>query len=82
MAYDDMPSSGGGQQPPAPQPTMTDDDLTAMLTAAKADALSSGTESKLSTEREKALDYYYGDMSGDMPNIEGRSKAVSTDDAS
>jgi len=58
---------------------MTDDELQALLTALKADSLSSATESSLGSQREKALDYYYGDMSADMPTIEGRSRAVSTD---
>jgi hypothetical protein len=58
---------------------MTDDDLQALLAAQKADAISSATESELSAQREKALNYYYGDMSSDMPTIEGRSRAVSTD---
>jgi hypothetical protein len=35
--------------------------------------------SKLSDERSRALDYYLGDVSRDMPAPEGRSKAVSTD---
>jgi len=79
MAYDDMPASGGGGDPkPAPQDVMTDDDLQAMLASLKADALSSNTESKLGSSREKALDYYYGEMP-DLQAAEGRSQAVSTD---
>jgi len=78
MAYDDRPGGGGGE-PASPAPTMTDDELQALLTALKADSLSSATESSLGSQREKALDYYYGDMSADMPTIEGRSRAVSTD---
>ena len=37
--------------------------------------------SKLSAERTKAMDYYNGDMSADMPAQDGRSRAVSTDGA-
>ena len=33
----------------------------------------------LKSEREKALDYYMGDMESDMPSVDGRSSAVSTD---
>lgn len=58
---------------------MTDSELGAMMAAEKADALSSQNASQLSAEREQALSYYMGDMVKDMPSIEGRSKAVSTD---
>jgi hypothetical protein len=54
-------------------------DLRALLAAEKADALSAMSASKLSEERSRALDYYLGDMSRDMPAPEGRSKAVSSD---
>ena len=60
-------------------PKMSDAELRAMLAAEKADALSAMSASKLSEERAAALDYYLGDMSGDMPAPDGRSKAVSTD---
>ena len=80
MAAYRLPGDGGSGGPgKQPQDQMTDDDLQAMLAANKQDALNSNTESKLGAAREKALDYYYGDMSADMPSIEGRSKAVSTD---
>jgi hypothetical protein len=69
---------GGGVDPDLRGSTMTDDDLQAMLAAQKGDALSSGNESTLGSSREKALDYYYGEMP-DMKPLEGRSKAVSTD---
>ena len=60
-------------------PKMNTDELRAMLSAQKASALSSQTASFLSRERTDAIDYYMGDMSGDMPTVEGRSSAVSTD---
>jgi hypothetical protein len=60
-------------------PKMSPGDLKALLAAEKADALSAMSASKLSDERARALDYYLGDMSRDMPAPEGRSKAVSTD---
>lgn len=53
--------------------------LKSVLTAEKADALSAMRASKLSSERAKAMDYYLGDMSEDMPASDGRSRAVSTD---
>src|SRR5215813_2563964 len=62
-------------------PKMSPGDLRALLAAEKADALSAMSASKLSEERSRALDYYLGDMSRDMPAPDGRSKAVSTDDA-
>ena len=54
-------------------------DLRALLAAEKADALSAMSASRLSSERSRALDYYLGDMSRDMPAPEGRSRAVSSD---
>jgi hypothetical protein len=60
-------------------PKLTPADLRALLAAEKADALSAMSASKLSDERSRALDYYLGDMTRDMPAPEGRSKAVSTD---
>lgn len=50
-----------------------------MLASEKADALSAMAASKLSDDRAKALDYYMGDMSTDMPAQVGRSSAVSSD---
>jgi hypothetical protein len=46
-------------------------DLRALLAAEKADALSAMSASKLSEERSRALDYYLGDMSRDMPAPDG-----------
>jgi hypothetical protein len=60
-------------------PKMSAGDLKALLAAEKADALSAMSACKLSDERSRALDYYLGDMSRDMPAPEGRSRAVSTD---
>jgi len=60
-------------------PKMTTGDLKALLQAEKADALSAMRASKLSDERAKAMDYYNGDMSQDLPAADGRSRAVSTD---
>jgi hypothetical protein len=58
---------------------LTDSELKALLAAERMDALAAQSASKLSEERSDALDYYMGDMSKDMPALEGRSKAVSTD---
>jgi hypothetical protein len=58
---------------------MSESALKALLANEKADALASVSTSKLASERERALDYYNGDMSQDMPSMDGRSSAVSTD---
>lgn len=58
---------------------MRETELRAILAAEKADALASASTSKLQSERARALEYYYGDMSADMPALDGRSSAVSTD---
>jgi hypothetical protein len=50
-----------------------------MLSAEKADALAATASAKLSIERSDAMDYYLGDMRKDMPSLDGRSSAVSTD---
>ena len=60
-------------------PKMSTGDLKALLSAERYDALSAMAASKLSDERSRALDYYMGDMSRDMPAPDGRSKAVSSD---
>jgi hypothetical protein len=60
-------------------PKLSTDEVKTLVAAEKADALSATAASKLSSERAKALDYYYGDMTTDMPTAIGRSKAVSTD---
>lgn len=60
-------------------PKMSLDELRAILSAEKADALSAQEASKLSADRQRAQDYYNGDMTEDMPTMEGRSAAVSTD---
>lgn len=60
-------------------PKMSNSDLKAILQAERSDALSSMQSTKLTTEREKALEYYLGDVTTDLPAPEGRSSAVSTD---
>jgi hypothetical protein len=61
--------------------TMDEVTLKAVVQAERAAAMgSTGTEaSDLVAQRSKAMDYYQGDMADDMPALEGRSKAVSTD---
>ena len=54
-------------------PKMSTGDLKALLSAERYDALSAMAASKLSDERSRALDYYMGDMSRDMPAPDGRS---------
>ena len=60
-------------------PKMSNGDLKALLANEKASALSGMSASKLSDDRSKAMNYYLGDMSKDLPAQEGRSSAVSTD---
>lgn len=58
---------------------MSDHELKGILQAAYNDALSSDSGNELTSQRQKAMKYYLGDMKEDIPNIEGRSSAVSTD---
>lgn len=60
-------------------PKMSPSALKALLAAERSDALAAVSASKLSSERADAMDYYLGDMSKDMPTVDGRSKAVSSD---
>lgn len=60
-------------------PKMAEADLKSLLIAEKSDALSAAAASKLSEERERAMNYYNGDVSADMPTVTDRSKAVSYD---
>lgn len=56
----------------------SDTELRALLAAEKADALSSDASS-LASDRARAMDYYNGDVSADIPSAVGRSTAVSSD---
>jgi hypothetical protein len=58
---------------------LSESEVKAILEAEKADALSAMQASKLSDDRSKAMDYYLGDMTTDMPAPPDRSKAVSSD---
>jgi hypothetical protein len=60
-------------------PKMSTLDLKAMLAAEKADALAAISAARLAEERADAMDYYLGHMAKDMPEQDGRSRAVSTD---
>ena len=55
------------------------DNVNAIVIAAKADALAAITSLQLAEDRAKAMNYYNGDMSEDMPSMDGRSSAVSSD---
>lgn len=55
------------------------DDVEALVGASRADALATMMSGTLTEERTRAMDYYLGEMSEDMPAEPGRSKAVSTD---
>lgn len=54
-------------------------EVKAILDSERSDSLSSQQATKLVEDREKALDYYLGDMSDDLPTLPDRSTAVSTD---
>lgn len=57
---------------------MSPDDLKALLASQKANALSTTNAAELSAERERAMEYYLGNMP-DLPAQDGRSTAVSSD---
>lgn len=54
-------------------------DLTAMLASEKASSLAALQSASLTFDRARAMSYYLGDVSGDMPDQDGRSSTVSTD---
>jgi hypothetical protein len=58
---------------------MSTQELKALLQAEKADSLGTDTASALVRERTKAMEYYLGEMSTDMPAPKDRSQAVSSD---
>ena len=58
---------------------MSTSELKAVLSSERASALSAQKAGKLTIERTKAMDYYMGDMSNDMPALDGQSSAISTD---
>lgn len=59
--------------------TMTLDKLRGILQAQNEDALAADNSTELSQERERAMKYYLGDVSDDLPTPKDRSKAVSFD---
>lgn len=54
-------------------------ELLALCQTERSMALGSDVDTTLSAERTKAWEYYEGGVSNDLPDIEGRSQAVSTD---
>lgn len=54
-------------------------ELKSVLAAEKSDALAALVAAQLSQDRATAMEYYLGDMTQDMPTVDGRSTAVSTD---
>src|SRR5262245_37002338 len=57
---------------------LTTDQVEALLKSEKENTIGVWA-GDLKSEREQALDYYMGDMEQDMPSVDGRSSAVSTD---
>lgn len=60
-------------------PKMQPRDVQSMLASQRANALAAMTAASLMEDRARADSYYMGDMTADMPNVDGRSTAVSTD---
>ena len=58
---------------------MSLEEVQAILAAERADALSADQASRLSDERQRAMDFYLGDVSSVIPDIADQSKAVSND---
>jgi hypothetical protein len=58
---------------------MSPADVKVMVAAEKSAAMAAITAAQLMSDRATAQAYYQGDMTKDMPTLEGRSKAVSTD---
>lgn len=58
---------------------MSTSEVQTLLMGLRSDALSAESSSKLSDERTKAMDYYLGDISSDIPDPVDRSKVVSSD---
>lgn len=54
-------------------------DLKVLLASEKSSALAAAQAAQLAEERARAMDYYLGDMTQDMPVPDGRSQAVSND---
>ena len=50
-------------------PKLSDDELTALLSAERQDALAAVQATKLSEDRERALEYYVGDVTMEKPNL-------------
>lgn len=60
-------------------PKMKSSELRAILAAEHSSALGAMEASKLTDERTDAMNYYLGDVAKDLPALDGRSKAVSSD---
>lgn len=60
-------------------PKMSEGDLVAILQAEWQEAMGSDVATALRDDRQRALSYYEGDMTQDLPDPLDRSKAVSTD---
>lgn len=58
---------------------LSDQELMAILSAERSDAIATMDTAELPADREQAMNYYLGDMTEDMPTQDGQSSAVSTD---
>jgi hypothetical protein len=75
-SFVDLHSCSGSR---APMPKMSTLDLKAMLAAERSSALAAMTAAQLMEDRAQAMSYYLGDVSADMPVVDGRSATVSMD---
>src|SRR3954468_15528044 len=73
------PQRARDRPPMANNKRMSLSSLKAMLASEKADALAAMSAAQLSGQRARAQAYYLGEMDQDMPALEGRSRAVSSD---
>jgi hypothetical protein len=76
MAYAEAAES---ENDPAPAANDTKLDLLPLVRAERIRAIGFDQDAELKDDRERALNYYKGDVSKDIPTLPNRSKAVSSD---
>jgi hypothetical protein len=78
---DDAAVSDGAKETRAPKLVLSDDEFLAIVAEQRRQSIGFGfaNDSELAADRERSLLYYKGDVSQDIPALENRSAAVSTD---